>query len=141
MFLQLSRQVKKIFRRLRYTQNTVSSAEKKELEEIQQKRANRGDVIRTYIAMLGRPPESEAVIIDHLNLAQTVHDLVVRIAKSDEFAHIIGHNIGAASSPLSHFNTSVNVQSIIKSYINHDREPIDEHYVNFLGMAKYGRPA
>ena len=134
-FLQLLKQVRRRFRPLRNAEDIASIYHEEEASNILQTKTKREDVIRAYLAMLGRPPENEAAIASHLSSAQTIHDLIMNFAHSDEFTQIINSDIKATHNPLYHFNASINVQDIIKSHINPDRKPLAEHYVNFLGMA------
>lgn len=92
----------------------------------------REDVREAYRLMLGRPPENERVVDEHVELASDLADLVKRIASSEEFSRRVGRK---EASPFFHFNASVDVRSIVESHIDPARRPREGHYVNFLGVA------
>lgn len=72
-----------------------------------EKRPKREDVIYIYNTMLGRPPESEAVIADHLNSAQNIRELIKTFANSPEFISIIGHGLELSNFTESSFNPDI----------------------------------
>jgi hypothetical protein len=93
----------------------------------------RADVVEAYRVMLGRLPEAEAAVNDHLAHSATLRDIASRIARSAEFSDRVG--MAAALSPFAHFNASVDVRRIVESHVRSDRQPMAGHFVNFLGVA------
>jgi hypothetical protein len=105
------------------------------LSEVLEQPPTRDDVITAYQAFLGREPESEAVIHEHVSSAKTNRDLIRTFASSPEFLDLARFGLDAPNSPLYHFNASIDVRGIIEAHVNHDRAPVPGHYVNFLGVA------
>lgn len=95
---------------------------------------NREDVISLYTNLLGRLPENEEVINNHLR-SKTIRDLIKGFASTEEFLNIIGEISQNPHSPFFHFNTSLDVRAIINSHVNHYRLPEPGRYVNFLGVS------
>ncbi|MEZ4836770.1 MAG: hypothetical protein R2873_33055 [Caldilineaceae bacterium] len=93
------------------------------------------DVVRSYEGMLGRAPESRRIIEHQIKTSETVTHLIRNLAHSQEFARILGRDMGQQDSPFNHYHASVDVRGIIESHINDDRKPKAEHHVNFLGVA------
>jgi hypothetical protein len=93
---------------------------------------DREDVINAYQLLLGREPESEDVIGQHLRHARTSVDLVRAFINSPEF---LGLNPPSDGSRFFHFNASIDVKGIVLSHVNPSRVPVPGHYVNFLGVA------
>lgn len=94
----------------------------------------RVDVVNAYEVLLGRSPESEAVIANHVASASTFLGLIRNLAASPEFAARAGTQ-AASLSPFVHFNANVDVRGIIESHVQRNRMPLADHYVNFLGVA------
>ncbi len=96
-------------------------------------RPTRADVLAVYRGLLGREPESEAAVAQHLEGATSVRNLVRNIATSTEFAERIDSPL--TSSVFNHFNASIDVRRIIESHALRDRQTRAGHYVNYLGVA------
>ena len=96
---------------------------------------NHEDVANAYRLVLNRSPENELAVKRHLNSAPTIRELLKTFVNAPEFDSLIERDIESVPSPFFHFNTTIDVKGIVKSYINHKRQPLAEHNVNFLGVA------
>jgi FkbM family methyltransferase len=90
-------------------------------------RPSRADVFRAYRELLKREPESEATIAFALSYP-SVADLYLAIAQSSEY---IGR---VRPEPFSQFNSSIDVEGIIRSHEAPGQAPVPGHVVNFLGV-------
>ena len=88
----------------------------------------------TYEVMLGRKPESDAVIQSHIEKSKDWRTLVTNIARSAEFSNVAGGIVEESPSPFWNFNSSLDVRRIVESYAVLDRRPAPGFYVNYLGL-------
>jgi hypothetical protein len=92
------------------------------------------EVSGVYRVMLGRLPENDAAIENHINGTTSVLELVRAIGASPEFIRRTGIDV-ATSSPFLFPNTCVDVRGVITAHARPDPEPREGHVVNFLGVA------
>jgi FkbM family methyltransferase len=88
---------------------------------------SRDDVVAAYRWLLGREPESEAVIARYVGRPPAV--LIETFVTAPEF-----HNRWA-TSPFYHFHGTLDVQGTILAHENRSRTSKPGHLVNFLGVA------
>jgi hypothetical protein len=94
---------------------------------------DRADVIDAYTVMLGRQPESEEVIANHMR-ATSIKELVGNVAHSPEFLNRVALH-AEQPSPFLYVNASVDVRAIVRANIKHGRTPKEGYNVNFLGVS------
>jgi hypothetical protein len=100
----------------------------------QTRRPTEDDVTLAYQVLLGRPPESPAVIAGHTSAVSSLPHLLRNIVASAEFAQRLDLTV-AGTSPLAHFNACIDVRGIIEAHVQPNRAPRPHHIVNFLGVA------
>lgn len=91
-------------------------------------RPTRNDVVAAYELLLGRAPESDAAIANHLDRGSFA-DLMRGITASGEYARRTGR------SPFFHYNADFDVESVILAHENQTRTRKPGHLVNYLGVA------
>jgi hypothetical protein len=95
----------------------------------------RDDVVGAYRVLLGRVPESDAVIEQHLSVP-TLLLLFVNICTSLEFRQRKNNwSMEEGSSPFFHYTASFDVRQTIERHVYDARTPMSDHLVNFLGVA------
>jgi hypothetical protein len=89
-------------------------------------RADRSAVVAAYETMLGRPPESDAVVERYAQLGAA--DAIRSIAGSPEFSE--RHR----ASPFFHYNASFDAIALMQRHARSDLQPDPERLTNFLGV-------
>jgi FkbM family methyltransferase len=94
---------------------------------------SRNEVEEAYRVLLGRQPENDHVIALHSSVNDHL-EMICNIARSEESLARTGLS-AVKPSPFFHVNTSIDVASMVSANVDHSRQPLQDYFVNFLGVA------